>query len=74
MYFGVISIQIIKINVGDVLELKKPHPCGENKFKVMRTGSDVRIVCLKCERDVTVGRLKLERNIKSVIESGEKDS
>ena len=67
-------MRIVRFSVGDTLVMRKPHPCGENKFKVMRTGSDVRIVCLKCERDVTVGRLKLERNIKSVIESGEKDS
>jgi hypothetical protein len=57
----------IKFDVGDILEMKKPHPCGEHKFRVMRTGSDVRIVCMNCGRDVTLPRLKLEKNIKNVF-------
>lgn len=57
----------IKFDVGDILEMKKPHPCGEHKFRVMRTGSDVRIVCMNCGRDVTLPRLKLEKNIKKVF-------
>lgn len=60
-------MNIIRFFAGDTLIMKKPHPCGENKFKVARAGSDVRIICLKCERDVTVERLKLEKNIKQVI-------
>lgn len=62
-----INMKIVRFSVGDTLVMRKPHPCGENKFRVARTGSDVRIICLKCGRDVTVERLKLERNIKSVI-------
>ena len=64
-------MKIVRFAVGDTLVMKKPHPCGENRFKVARTGSDARIICLKCSRDVTVERLKLEKNIKQVIESGE---
>ena len=60
-------MKIIRFSVGDTLVMKKSHPCGENKFRVLRAGSDVRILCVKCERDVTVERLKLERNIKLVI-------
>ena len=60
-------MKIVKFSVGDTLVMRKQHPCGENKFRVARTGSDVRIVCIKCSRDVTVERLKLEKNIKSVI-------
>ena len=63
-----IIIQIIKISVGDTLELKKPHPCGEKLFKVLRVGSDVRIVCNGCGRDMTVDRVKLEKSIKNVFE------
>lgn len=61
-------MQIIKFSVGNVLELKKPHPCGEKLFKVLRVGSDVRIVCTGCGRDMTVDRIKLEKSIKNVIE------
>ena len=60
-------MEFLRISVGDTLELKKPHPCGKSSFRVARTGSDVRIVCLGCGRDVTVERLKLEKNIRSVI-------
>ena len=64
-------MQIIKFDVGDVLEMKKEHPCGSKLMRVMRTGSDIRIVCLGCGRDVTVPRVKLEKNIKKVRQSGE---
>ncbi len=60
-------MQVMKLTVGDVIELKKPHPCGEQRFKVLRTGSDVRIVCLLCGRDMTLDRVKIEKAIKKVI-------
>ena len=55
--------------VGDIHVMKKDHACGRNakKFTVMRIGSDIRIVCNNCGRDITVPRIKLEKNIKSVI-------
>lgn len=59
-------MQILKINVGDVLELKKPHPCGNKLFKVLRVGSDVRILCQNCGRDMTLDRVKLEKSVKSI--------
>lgn len=64
-------MQIIKINVGDIIELKKNHPCGEKLFKVLRVGSDVRIVCQGCGRDMTLDRIKLEKAIKKVISNQE---
>lgn len=64
-----IHIEILKISVGDVLELKKPHPCGNKLFKVMRVGSDVRIVCKECGRDMTLDRVKLEKAIKKISET-----
>ena len=60
-------MQIIRFNVGDLLELKKTHPCGAKLFKVLRTGSDVRILCMGCGRDMTLERVKLEKSIKKVI-------
>lgn len=58
---------IIKISVGDTLEMKKAHPCGSKLFKVMRLGSDVRIICSGCGRDMTMPRVKLEKFIKKII-------
>ncbi len=58
---------IPRFDVGDTLELKKPHPCGEKRFTVVRTGSDIRIVCQGCGRDMTLPREKLEKSIKKII-------
>lgn len=60
-------ISIPKISVGDTLELKKSHPCGAKRFTVLRVGSDVRIVCIGCGRDMTLDRVKLEKSIKTII-------
>ena len=64
-------MEIKKFDVGDVLEMKKQHPCGEKKMKVLRVGSDIRILCLGCGRDVTVAWEKLEKNIRKIIPSAE---
>ncbi|MBQ4054455.1 MAG: DUF951 domain-containing protein [Clostridia bacterium] len=56
-----------KFTVGDVLIMKKTHPCGSDRLRVMRVGSDIRLVCLGCGRDMTVSRVKLEKHIKGVI-------
>ena len=58
---------IIQFSAGDILVLKKKHPCSSDTFKVMRVGSDVRIICQNCSRDLTLPREKLEKMIKSVI-------
>ena len=60
-------MNVIEFDVGDILEMKKPHPCGGRNFRVLRTGSDVRLVCMECGRDMTMPRLKLEKNIKKVV-------
>lgn len=54
------------VKVGDIIVMKKSHPCGENKFKVLRVGMDFKIKCLKCGREVMTPRVKIEKNIKKV--------
>lgn len=63
-------MRIIKLDVGDTLEMKKQHPCGGKLFTVLRVGSDIRIRCQNCGHDVTVPREKLEKNIKKVTQNG----
>ena len=63
---------IPKLRPGDVLEMKKSHPCGSVRFEILRVGTDVRIVCLGCGRDVTVPRVKLERSVRRIIPGEEK--
>lgn len=59
--------EIIRFSTGDILEMKKPHPCGSKQFRCERGGSDIRIVCVSCGRDMTIPRIKLEKSIKKVI-------
>jgi len=63
---------IPSFSAGDTLKMKKPHPCGSSLFSVLRCGSDVRIRCQGCGREVTVPRIKLEKSIKSVSEDIQK--
>ena len=63
-------MQFMKFEVGNIVELKKPHPCGSKQFKILRVGSDIRIVCLGCSRDMTLDRIKLEKAVKRFIVGG----
>lgn len=56
----------MNINVGDILVMKKPHPCSNKEFEVLRIGADFKIRCTKCGREVMVPRNKIEKNIKAV--------
>ena len=58
--------KILKINAGDIVEMKKDHPCGGRIFKILRAGSDVRVICEKCGRDMTLDRVKFEKAIKKM--------
>ena len=55
-----------KILVDDILTLKKKHPCGSYDWKVIRTGADVKIECLGCNRIVMIDRPTLLKRIKKV--------
>ena len=65
-------MNIAKFTVNDKLQLKKKHPCGSDIFKVLRVGSDIRICCDGCGRDLTLPRETLEKSVKKII-SFEKD-
>ena len=54
------------IRVGDIITMKKAHPCGEKKRKCLRPGADIRLKCLGCGHELMVQRHKAEKNIKSV--------
>lgn len=55
------------INVGDIVKLKKPHPCGNYEWDVLRVGADFRIKCRGCGRQVMIGRRLLEKSVKEVL-------
>lgn len=58
---------ILRLTAGDRLEMKKPHPCGSRIFTVMRVGSDVRVVCEGCGRDMVLDRVKLEKAVRAKL-------
>lgn len=55
------------VQVGDILEMKKTHPCGSRRFLVLRSGMDFKIRCTGCGHEVMVPRVKAEKNIKKII-------
>ena len=55
------------INVGDILVMKKEHPCGSREWEVLRTGADIRIKCMGCGHQVMSPRKNVEKNIKSIL-------
>ncbi|MBO5105485.1 MAG: DUF951 domain-containing protein [Clostridia bacterium] len=55
------------IKVGDKIIMKKPHPCGDNRFTVLRIGMDFKLRCMGCSHEIMAPRSKIEKRIKSII-------
>ncbi len=62
-------MEIKKYAVGDIVEMKKPHPCGEKRFKIIRTGTDIKLKCVGCDHLVMMPRPKFVKMLKNVLES-----
>ena len=56
-----------RFHVGDIIRMKKPHPCGAKQFTVLRVGSEIRIVCNGCGRDMVLDRIRLERALRKIL-------
>ena len=59
------------VRIGDVLEMKKAHPCGSKTWKVMRIGMDFRLVCAGCGHELMIPRGKIEKSIRKILRDGE---
>ena len=64
-------MEIKKFNVGDILEMKKQHPCGEKVFIITRVGMDIKLKCAGCGHEVMLPRAKAEKGIKKILERDE---
>ena len=53
--------------LGDIVKMKKPHPCGTNEWKIVRYGADVKIQCLGCDRVVMLERHKFLSRVKAKV-------
>ena len=60
-------MDVKRAEVGDIVVMKKPHPCGGNLWEVVRTGADVKIQCLKCGRVVMLDLLTFGKSLKKVV-------
>ena len=59
-------MQSDELKLGQVIEMKKPHPCGSKEWEIIRLGADVKIRCLGCDRIVMLERVKLLKRIKRI--------
>ena len=53
--------------LGSIVMMKKDHPCGTNKWEVVRMGADIKIKCLECGRFIMLPRIEFEKKMKKVI-------
>ena len=63
----------IEINIGDLVQMRKQHPCGGDTWRVVRVGAEIGIRCATCDRKVLLPRSTFERRVKRFLERGAKD-
>jgi hypothetical protein len=59
--------------IGDIVQMKKDHPCGSKEWEVIRLGADIKIKCCGCERIVMLPRMKFEKDVKKIIKQNVQD-
>jgi hypothetical protein len=60
-------------NINDIVEMKKPHPCGTNEWKIIRMGMDIRIKCVGCQHSVMIPRKEFTKKLKKVLKRHEEE-
>ncbi len=55
------------LSIGDIVRLRKPHPCGSYEWTVLRLGADIRLECRGCQRRIMLSRRELARRLKTVL-------
>ena len=58
---------LFEFHLGDLVRLRKPHPCGSFDWEIVRVGADVGIRCVRCQRKVLLERRELERRVKTIV-------
>lgn len=61
----------MEVQVGDVVETKKKHPCGSTTWSIIRVGMDIKMKCQGCGRIVMLDREKFEKRVKRVLKNGQ---
>ena len=63
----------MKYNLGDIVVMKKNHPCGNNRFEIVRVGADIKIRCVNCSRVIMLSRIDFNKGIRKVIGNYEEE-
>jgi hypothetical protein len=63
----------VELSIGDVLRLRKPHPCGGYDWRVTRLGADIGLTCERCGRHILLDRVTVERRLRSFVHHAEQD-
>ena len=62
----------LDIRIGDIVQMRKTHPCGSDRWRVYRVGADVGVRCLGCDHRVMMPRRKFERGVKRIVREEDK--
>lgn len=60
-------------NIGDIVQMKKDHPCGSKEWEIIRVGADIKIKCCGCGRLVMLPRVKFEKDVKKIIKQNSQE-
>ncbi len=60
----------LQVSIDDVVQMRKPHPCGGDTWRVVRIGADIGLRCLTCDRKVLLRRADFERRVKRLVQRG----
>ena len=61
----------LKFEVGDIVKLKKPHPCGSTQWEILRVGMDIKLRCRGCGHELMLPRSKAEKSIRKILKKEE---
>lgn len=59
----------MEFQIGQIIKMKKQHPCGENSWEIIRVGAEFRLRCTGCSHQVTLARKQVEKNFKGFIKN-----
>ena len=62
-----------RFDVGDIIKMKKPHPCGSSEWEILRTGADFRLKCMGCGHQIMVSRKLVEKNTRRITKKEQQD-
>jgi len=60
-----------ELGFGDIIRMRKPHPCGGYEWRVVRLGADIGLECLGCGRRIMLERRSLKNRMKAIIQKGD---